>query len=65
LEVTLKPEEYKQYMLNLNRLDLVKGKAPPKANAPKIDPNYKDPVLEKAMEYLRKKLAEPVPNKPT
>ena len=66
LEVTVKPEEHKQYILHLNRLDLVKGKAAKtKENGPKFDPNFKDTVLEKAMEYLRKKMAEPIPNKPT
>jgi carboxyl-terminal processing protease len=66
LEVTLKPEDYKQYMLHLNRLDLVKAKGmKPKEGGPKLDPNYKDAVLEKALEYLRKKVDMPTPNKPT
>jgi carboxyl-terminal processing protease len=66
LEVTLKPEDYKQYMLHLNRLDLVKAKGTkPKETGPKLDPNFKDAILEKALEHLRKKVNEPVPNKPT
>jgi len=64
LEVILKPEDYKQYMLHFNRLDLVKAKGA-NPTGPKLDPNYKDTALEKSLEYLRKKLAEPSPNKPT
>ncbi|MCU0702938.1 MAG: S41 family peptidase [Fimbriiglobus sp.] len=31
------------------------GKAPKRGELPKLDPNFKDPVLEKALEYLRSK----------
>ena len=60
LDVKLTLEDRRQHILHVNQLDKIKpkGDAPqPAPEAPKIDPNYKDKTLEKALEHLRKKLA--------
>ena len=65
-ELTL--EDRRQHILHVNRLDKIKpkGEAPlPATDAPKIDPNYKDKTLEKALEHLRKKLATGPERKPS
>ena len=63
LEVKLTPDEVRQFRLYIASLDFVKGKSDPKREGiqkalQKLDPNYKDKVMEKALEYLRKKLSE-------
>ena len=68
LEVKLNLEDRRQHILSVNQLDKVKSKnEAPKANAdePKYDPNYKDKILEKALEHLRKKLARGPARKPS
>ncbi len=62
-EVTLTEEQYIQYLLHLRHADLLQhakpaepGKAPIPGELPALDPNFKDPVEEKALEYLRNKL---------
>jgi carboxyl-terminal processing protease len=61
-EVKLTPEDRLQYALHLRQLNLAKSKGHTpkieKPNEPKLDPNYQDKVLQKAIEYLRQKLAE-------
>ena len=68
LDVKLTLEDRRQHILHVNGLDKIKpkGEAPPPApDAPKIDPNYKDKTLEKALEHLRKKLATGPERKPS
>ncbi len=67
LEVKLTLEDRRQHILHVNQLDKIKpkGEAPkPGPDEPKLDPNYKDKVLEKALEHLRKKLAAGPERKP-
>jgi len=68
LDVKLTLEDRRQHILHVNQLDKIK----PKGEAPKlgpdefkIDPNYKDKTLEKALEHLRKKLASGPERKPS
>ncbi len=63
-EVKLTPEDRIQYLLQMRELARGKSKekAPeekdPKNKLPKLDPNHKDPILEKALDYLRGKVKE-------
>jgi len=63
-EVKVTPEDRMQYLLQMRELARGKfnEKAPeekePKNNLPKLDPKHKDPILEKALEYLRGKVKE-------
>jgi len=68
LDVKLTIEERRQHILHVNRLDKLKpkGEAPkPGPDEPKLDPNYKDKPLEKALEHLRKKLVQAPERKPS
>jgi len=68
LDVKLTSEDRRQHMLVLNQLDKIKpkGEAPkPGPDEPKLDPNYKDKILEKALEHLRKKLVMGPERKPS
>lgn len=61
VEITL--EQFRQYAISLKRMNLLPGKpgvapkAPPAAEIPELTlpKDYKDPVIEKALEHLRKK----------
>ena len=57
----LTDEQFKQYALLRRSLEMISGKpgvAPPKAvPAPKPAAEYKDLVVDKALEHLRKKLS--------
>ncbi len=67
LDVKLTLDERRQHVLHVNQLDKIKpkGEAPkPGPDEPKLDPSYKDKALEKALEHLRKKLAEAPERKP-
>lgn len=66
-EVKMTEDQFIQYLLHLREAELMRKtppaappteKDPPKpkpGELPKIDPNFKDPVLEKALEHLREK----------
>jgi carboxyl-terminal processing protease len=59
LEVKLTPQEYIQTQLLLEKVQL--GKVRERKDRPEIpplDPKFKDPVVEKALEHLRKKIGE-------
>lgn len=61
LDVTLTHDDYLQYRLHLDdvmRVPGKDGKTRPRAGDKKPDPNYKDKVLEKALDHLRQKLKE-------
>lgn len=69
-EVKMTEEQLWQYVLHRNDSELIKKKPvdqpkdpkpvvpvkPKLGELPKLDPNFKDPVLEKALEYLRGKV---------
>jgi len=61
LEVKLTDEELRQYYLHMREVDRVPGKGGnprPRPDDKKLDPKYKDKVLEKALDHLRQKLKE-------
>jgi hypothetical protein len=54
-------EQRKEYVEHMRQLDTIQGKPGVVKEAPKPAANgkpYKDPVLEKALEHLRKQLRE-------
>jgi len=61
LEVKLTEDDYRQYFLQLREIERVAGKggAPrPRPGDKKLDPNYQDQVLDKALDHIRQKLKE-------
>lgn len=65
LKVDLTDEQAKNYYVMLDQLNVIPGKPGVAPKAPPVPPkpeltlpaDYKDPVAEKAMEYLRKKIS--------
>ena len=68
LDVKLTLDDRRQYILHVNQLDKIKPKGDAPKSGPdefKLDPNYKDKTLEKALEHLRKKLVTGPERKPS
>ncbi|QEL20395.1 S41 family peptidase [Limnoglobus roseus] len=65
MKVDLTEEQMKNYVIMLDQLNVIPGKPGVAPKVPPLPPrpdwtlpaNYKDPVAEKGMEYLRKKLS--------
>jgi carboxyl-terminal processing protease len=67
MEVKMTQEQVIQYILHLQEADLLRKKPaepepkptdPKQPQPPKLDPDFKDPVVEKALDYLRGKIKE-------